>query len=97
MWDGGLIKVVLLRQGRRPCHEGQVRGGTHSAMCVMAHSQGNQPGAGDRTVQQGWRCFNTRLQCLLPAGDMLGCLLTCDLVASARALHLALLVIVCTG
>lgn len=26
MWDGGLIKVLLLRPGKRPCHDGAVGG-----------------------------------------------------------------------
>ncbi len=34
LWDGGLIKVVLVRPGKRPCHEGQVRVCVCVCVCV---------------------------------------------------------------
>lgn len=44
MWDGGLIKVVLNRTNKRPCHDGQVRGesvlGARPASCTSASPAG---------------------------------------------------------
>ena len=95
MWDGGLIRVVLLRPGGRPCHDGMIEivrldaesgrvytAGTDGYVRVWDYETLNNAEPGEDSAES---CVDALDEFLVPRGEPLGPQGSLDPIASEPA------------